>query len=61
MKGGKQFRLDIIKYHRPPLERHIREGVEIIGAKADCVLNSKLDYFVPGMRRVTFGDITMLR
>ena len=51
------FRLDIIKYHRTPLERQIREGVEIIRAKADCILNSKLDYFQPGMRRMTFGDI----
>ena len=52
-----EFRVDIIKYHRTPLEQQIREGVEITRAKADCVLSSKLDYFQPGMRRMTFGDI----
>ena len=54
-----KFRLDIIKYLHfiSPLERQVREGVAIVKAKADLVLNSKLDLYQPGMRRITFGDI----
>ena len=48
-----RFRLDIIKYLHSPLEIQVREGVEIVKAKADLVLNSKLDHFQPGMRRIT--------
>ena len=49
-----KFRLDIIKYLHSPLERQVREGVEIVKAKAYLVLNSKLDHYQPGMKRITF-------
>ena len=52
-----KFRLDIIKYHKTPLERQIREGVEIVRANTDVIMNSKLDYFQPGIKRIAFGDI----
>ena len=52
-----KFRMNIITYHNTPLERQVREGVEIVRADADVVLNSRLDYFQPGIRRVTFGDV----
>ena len=57
--GGRktEFRMDIVKHLRTPLERQVSEGVEIARAKADLILNSKLDYFQPGMKRITFGDI----
>ena len=45
------------KRNNTPLERQVREGVEIVRAEADVVLNSRLDYFQPGIRRVTFGDV----
>ena len=43
--------------NRTPLERQGREGVEIVRAKADYMLNSKLDHFEPGIRQVIFGDV----
>ena len=49
--------MDIIKCFRTPLERQVRKAVEIARAKADLILHSKLDYFQPGMRRITFRDI----
>ena len=49
--------MSMITYHKTPLERQVREGVEIVRAEADVVLNSRLDYFQPGIRRVTFGDV----
>ena len=49
--------MDIVKYLRTPLERQVREGVEIVKVEADLILNSKLDHCQPGMRRITFGDI----
>ena len=53
--GGEEteFKMDIIKCFRTPLERQVREGVEIASATAN--LNSKLDNFQPGMRRITLG------
>ena len=52
-----KFRMSILRYHKTPLERQIREGVEIVRADADFILNSKLDHYQPGIRRITFGDI----
>ena len=52
-----QFKLEIIAYHKTPLERQIREAVEIVRARADTIMNSKLDYFQPSIRKITFGDI----
>ena len=51
-----RFEMSIVKYNRTPLERQVREGVEIVRTKADYMLNSKLDHFQPGIRQVTFGD-----
>ena len=52
-----KFKFDIIKYNRTPLERQIREGVEIVRTRADILLNSKIDHFQPGIRKITFGNI----
>ena len=49
--------MSIVKYNRTPLEWQVREGLEIGRAKADYMLNSKLDHFQPGVRQVTFGDV----
>ena len=56
-QNGTLFQMDIIKTFKKPLERQTREGIEIFRANADIVLNSKLDHFQPGLRRITFGDI----
>lgn len=52
-----KFKMDIIRSYDKPLERQVREGVEIFNNKCDVIMNSKLDYFQPGLRRVTFRDI----
>ena len=39
------------------IERQFCEGVEIAGANVELILNSKLDYFQPRMKRITFWDI----
>lgn len=52
-----KFRMDIIKAFDKPLERQVREGVEIMRMNADIRLNSKLDFIQPGMRRVAFQDL----
>ena len=49
------FKLDVIKSYKKPLERQVREGVEIVRSKAN--MNSKLDHFHPGIRRVVFEDL----
>ena len=51
-----KFSMSIVKYLRTPLERQIREGVEIAREKND-IMNSKLDHFQPGIRKITFGNI----
>ena len=52
-----KFKMDIVKCYRKPLERQVREGVEILRANADCIMNSKLDFIQPRLRRMTFEDI----
>ena len=52
-----KFTMSMIKYPNTPLERQVREGIEIVRAGADFVLNSKLDHFQPAIRRVRFGGI----
>ena len=49
--------MSIVNYNRTPLERQVRERVEIVRAKADYMLNSKLDHLQPRIRQVTFGDV----
>ena len=41
-----RFEMSIVKYNRTPLERQVREGVEIVRAKADYMLKT-----------MTFGDV----
>ena len=52
-----KFKVDIIKCYQKPLERQVREGVEILGINADIIMNSKLDFIQPGIRRIAFEDI----
>ena len=51
-----KFKMDIIDTFKRPLQRQIREGVEIYGAGADILLNSKLDHYKPAVKMMTFGD-----
>jgi len=52
-----KFGFKIVKNFAKPLERQVREGVEILGMRADVVMNSKLDHYKPAIRRVGFTDI----
>ena len=52
-----KFQMNVIKYYQTPLERQVREGIEIIRARADIIMNSKLDHYQTGMRNVTFTSI----
>ena len=52
-----QFKVDIVKSYNKPLERQVREGVEIYNNTANIVMNSKLDYFQPGLRRLDFSSL----
>ena len=52
-----QFKVDIIRSYDKPLESQVREGVEIFNNKSDIIMNSKLDYFQPGLRRVGFNNL----
>ena len=52
-----KFTIDIIKSYKKPLERQVREGVEIYRANPDIRMNSKIDYFQPGLRRMVFDDV----
>lgn len=51
------FKIDVVRSYKKPLERQVREGVEIFRTEADNILNSKLDHFQPVMKRITFSDI----
>ena len=42
---------------KKPLERQVREGVEIVRMEADTIMNSKLDHYQHGIKRITFSDI----
>ena len=37
-----------------PLERQVREGVEILGIKDTDSMNSKVDHIQPALRRIGF-------
>lgn len=52
-----KFKVDIIKCYQKPLERQVREGVEILRMDADIAMNSKIDFIQPGIRRLAFADI----
>ena len=53
-----KFKMEVITGNRTSLERQVREGVEIMRANnADILMNSKLEYYQPGLRKLTFGDI----
>ena len=46
------FKVDVIGYHKKPLERQISEGVEIYRAKPDILMNSKYDHYQPAIGRM---------
>ena len=56
-KKNVKYRLDIVRSYRKPLERQVREGVEIFRMKPDIIMNSKLDYYKPGVRRMAFQQL----
>ena len=56
-RRGAKFKMDVICSYKKPLERQVREGVEIYRTKADVIMNSKLDHFQPGVTRIGFENI----
>ena len=55
-KDPKPFKMSIIDTYRRPLQREIREGIEIYRCNADIPMNSKFDYHQPGIRRIVFTE-----
>jgi len=51
-----KFKMNIIKTFQKPLQRQIREGVEIYGAKQGTLLNNKMDHYQPALGRVVFTN-----
>ena len=51
------FDFRIIYCSKRPLQRQVREGIEIKECKADLVLNSKLDHYQPAIRGIMFTDM----
>ena len=52
-----KFKMNIVQSYKKPLERQTREGVEIARCSADKMLNSRLDHYQPGIRRMTFQNL----
>ena len=52
-----QFNVTVVKSYRKPMERQVREGVEILGVNHGDCMNSKLDHIQPALRRVGFLNI----
>ena len=52
-----KFDIDIIGSFKRPLQRQIREGVEIINCKGDIIMNSKIDHFQPAINRMSFRNM----
>ena len=50
------FRMDVMDSFKRPLQRQLREGIEIVRCEADRVMNSKSDYHQLGIRRVVFAE-----
>ena len=46
------FKVDVVKTFKRPMDRQIWEGVEIHGAKRDILMNSKLDHYQPAVGRI---------
>ena len=49
-----QTRVFIKNSYTKPLERQVREGVEILGIKDTDSMNSKVDHIQPALRRIGF-------
>ena len=49
-----QFKMDVIHTYKKPMERQVREGIEIYRNDAEIIMNSKLDHFQPAIRRIIF-------
>ena len=48
-----QYRVDVVKAFKRPLERQVWEGVEIHSSSAGVLMNSKLDHYQPAVGRMT--------
>ena len=52
--------MEVVKTFRKPLERQVREGIEIYGADVNtctCILmNSKMDHYQPAIKRIVFTN-----
>ena len=47
-----KFNVNIVRGNKRPFDRQIWDGVEILGAKVDILMNSKLDHYQPAVCRV---------
>ena len=52
----KPFQMSIIDTYRRPLQRQIREGIEIYRCNSEIPMNSKLNHYQPGVRRIAFTN-----
>ena len=50
----RKFKMNIIDSYKRPLQRQLREGIEIYKNDADIKMNSKLDHHQPAINRVVF-------
>ena len=56
-KKETEFKVNVVDTFQKPLERQVREGIEILRAQADIVMNSRLDHFQPAIKRIIFSNI----
>ena len=55
-KKNVKFKMDIVGTFQKPLERQVREGIEIFNADAKTLMNSKMDHYQPAIKRVVFTN-----
>ena len=54
-----EFKMEVTNSFRRPLERQVREGIEIYGADGadgNILMNSKMDHYQPAIRRIVFTN-----
>ena len=47
-----QYKVEVVRRFKKPLERQVWEGVEIHSSDAEVVMNSKLDHYQPAVGRI---------
>ena len=54
--AGEKTKFKIVHTYKKPMERQVREGVEIYGAQVDILMNSKLDHYQPAIKSIVFTN-----